>query len=672
MTLRHAHRGRARRSAAFVLVPELFVAPMNTTILIVEDDDLLRSSLGRWAIKHMLKPLEAVSAEEALALLKTHVVGLAIVDKRLPGLDGLELAEQLIQAEAERPVVLMTAYADLDSARQAMNIGVYEYITKPFDLDDFAACVQRGLQHRELLLENRTYREQLETQVTQRTEELRKEIEERKKAEQALRNSEAQLRLITDSLPVFVSFVDANRCYKFINKKYEETFGITREDAYGKHVRDVLGDTNHERLKPYMDRVLEGERVEFEGPLPADSERTAFATYVPHTDSNGEVQGFFALILDVTERRLMENRLVQLERLGALAEMSEGVSHNLNNILTGILGPAQLIEFHTQEQEVLQEAKIIQKAALRAADLVKRLSVSVGSEGNTLIPVDVVQAIREAIDSAQPRWKDEAEAKGITIDIVTDLSPVPFVQATPRELHAVFLNLIFNAIDAMPNGGTLSVSSEVANDSIQITVVDTGIGMDEETRRRVFEPFFTTKADVGTGLGLSTVFTSITRWGGQIELKSIPGKGTSFVLNLPIWEEGMYEEIVQAQRSGSILVVEDEDMVRNFLVRVLERRHKVEAVESGILALELFSAGKFDVAMVDLGMPEMPGDRVTEHLRKIDPHVASVLITGWELDSDDPRRSVFDFHVKKPFDSVDKILNIVASAIQTRDARAGD
>jgi signal transduction histidine kinase len=266
-------------------------------------------------------------------------------------------------------------------------------------------------------------------------------------------------------------------------------------------------------------------------------------------DSSGEVQGFFGLILDVTERKQMENRLVQLERLGALAEMSEGISHNLNNILTGILGPAQLIEFQTQEKEVLQEAKIIQAAAMRAADLVKRLSVSVGSEGDTLIPVDVVQAIREAIDSAQPRWKDEGEPKGITIDIVTDLSPVSPVQATPRELHTVFLNLVFNAIDAMPDGGTLSVSSEVADDSIHLTVVDTGIGMDEETRRRVFELFFTSKADVGTGLGLSMVFTSITRCGGQIELKSTPGKGTSVVINLPAWEEGMSEKVTQAQDS---------------------------------------------------------------------------------------------------------------------------
>lgn|GEM_PF-5358050 len=251
----HVPWGRARRSAAFVLLPEFFVVPMNTTILIVEDDNQLRSALGRWAKKHKLKPFEVASAEEALALLKTQTVDLAIVDKRLPGLDGLELAEQLIQAEAERPVVLMTAYADLDSARKAMNIGVYEYITKPFELDDMGVCVQRALQHRDLLLENRTYREQLEKQVALRTEELSKEIEERKKAEKALRNSEAQLRLITDSLPVCFSFVDANRRYKFINKKYEETFGIIREDVYGKHMHEVLGDEVYERLKPYIDRV---------------------------------------------------------------------------------------------------------------------------------------------------------------------------------------------------------------------------------------------------------------------------------------------------------------------------------------------------------------------------------------------------------------------------------
>jgi signal transduction histidine kinase/CheY-like chemotaxis protein len=395
------------------------------------------------------------------------------------------------------------------------------------------------------------------------------------------------------------------------------------------------------------------------------------------TDQNGRPWGMIGIDRDISNRKQTEEEMVRLERLGALGEMAQGVAHNFNNLLVGVLGYAQIIQLKTEDPEISKDMEHIVQSALRAKELVERISRAVqGEKDSTMHPVPVNRVVQEAVQSTRPRWKDEPEAKGISIEVVTELEEVPHVGGTEDRLRDILTNLMFNAVDAMPEGGTMTIRTEAVGDRVQITVRDTGIGMDEETRRRVFEPFFTTKADIGTGLGLSTVYNTLTRWGGSIEVGSSPGKGAAFTFRLPAWTGSMQGEDEDGEvgqvRGGKILVVEDEEVVRLLLADLLSEDHEVVAVSSGREAMERFAPGRYDVALIDLGMPEMPGNQVAEKMREADPLLVTVLVTGWNLEEDDPRLKAFDLRILKPFAALEKVLDVVGRGLALHDTRVED
>ena len=209
---------------------------------------------------------------------------------------------------------------------------------------------------------------------------------------------------------------------------------------------------------------------------------------------------------------------------------------------------------------------------------------------------------------------------------------------------------------------------------MEVTVADTGEGMREEVRSRVFEPFFTTKADVGSGLGLFTVHGTVSRWGGTIEVESLVGKGTTFTLGLPVWTESEQDPVeeddtVGSGRRGKILIVDDDDKVGRFLRRLLGTRHDVEVVPDGPAALRTFAPGLYDAALIDLGLPGMPGDQLAREVKQMDPTLATALITGWHLSDEDPRRRPFDFRIQKPLNDVSEVERTVDQAVSLHDDR---
>ena len=381
------------------------------------------------------------------------------------------------------------------------------------------------------------------------------------------------------------------------------------------------------------------------------------------------------LFIDITECKRMEAELIRLERLRALGEMSAGVSHNLNNILTSVLGPAQILQRISDDPQVRREAESIIAATRRARDLVHRLHLSTrGVAEDELQPMQVNKVIEEAVQMARPRWKDESESRGIAVEVVTELDEgIPSIKGTESRFHDIFINLIFNAVDAMPEGGTITIRTQAIGERVWITFSDTGIGMDEETRLRVFEPFFTTKMDVGSGLGLSTAYGAVTTWGGHIEVESESGRGTTFTIQLPVWEgeRAQAEKAVDAPqaRHARLLIVEDDEGVCDLLCRLQGHDHAVEAVWSGGDALDRFAPGKYDVALIDQGMLGMPGDQVAREMHRADPSLATVLITGWEFSEGDPRLSVYDLRIQKPFDDIEEVENVVAQAVALHDRR---
>ena len=241
-------------------------------------------------------------------------------------------------------------------------------------------------------------------------------------------------------------------------------------------------------------------------------------------------------VSDVDERRQMEEELVRSQRLRAVGELAAGVSHNLNNILTGVLGPAMMLKRMTDDPAQLREVEDIVTAGIRARDLVHRLHLSVhGEEEVNLKSVEIDPVVSEVVQMMRPRWKDEPESRGIPIEVVTRLEGTHPIRGTESRLHDILVNLLLNAVEAMPEGGTITMGTRAVGDQVELTCADTGIGMDEETRKRVFEPFFTTKMVVGTGLGLSTAHHAVTQWGGDAEVASAPGKGSIFTFRFPRW-----------------------------------------------------------------------------------------------------------------------------------------
>jgi len=426
-----------------------------------------------------------------------------------------------------------------------------------------------------------------------------------------------------------------------------EIFGYTKEELIGLTVADLVPEEVAKTLPDVIDQHLKAGGIHIEtsgtrknGEIFPTEVRTRLVT-------TGGEKLVVVYVRDITGRRQIEQQLVHLERLHAVEELAAGISHNLNNILTGVLGPAQLLEMSTDDPKLLREVDDILTSAWRARDVVRRLNQSVRGEGEKLYSVSVAKVVEEAVRTAQPRWKDEAEAKGIAIDVVSEVGKVSPIKGTRSGLHDALLNLLLNAVDAMPEGGTITVRAREDKRGVQVQVRDTGIGMDAETRQRVFEPFFTTKRTVDVGLGLSAAYGLVKSWGGEVEVESAVGRGTCFTVHLPVWAEPEDPE-GEPERQGRILVVEDDERVCHVLSRFLEREHQVEVAENGREALEGFVPGRYDVVLIDLGMPGMPGDQVARRMRDVDPSISAVLITGWELEVDDPRLQEFDFHLEKP------------------------
>ncbi|MCC7263138.1 MAG: response regulator, partial [Candidatus Latescibacteria bacterium] len=349
----------------------------------------------------------------------------------------------------------------------------------------------------------------------------------------------------------------------------------------------------------------------------------------------------------------MEQELIRIQCLGAAGELSAGVCHNLNNLLTGVLTPADLLQATSSDPRTQRLAGMILEAGTRAAELVHRLHLSVrGANREILVPVGLNEGIEGVVEMARSKWADEPQARGAVIAVQTALAPVPPIKGTPSEVHDLLLNLLLNAVDALPAGGGISISTALEGEFVRLEFSDTGIGMDEETRLRIFEPFFTTKMDVGSGLGLSTLYNSVTQWGGTVAVESTPEKGTTFTLRLPVWSEAVNPAPSPApageSRSGRMLIVEDDPVVARLLTEVLSPQHRVEVFTRGGQALEQFHGGNYDVVIVDLGLPGLPGDQVARRLREMDPRVGIILFSGWELDAGDPRRQLFDFTLRKP------------------------
>jgi PAS domain S-box-containing protein len=368
-----------------------------------------------------------------------------------------------------------------------------------------------------------------------------RDITELKRVQDQVRRERDKAQRYLDVAGVMLVAIDTQGQVVLMNRKGCELLGCCESDILGRNWFDTcLPERIRAEVKEVFHRLttcqVKSAQCHENPVLTASGEERLIAwRSTCLTDDDESIAGTLSSGEDITDRRRTELELVRLERLRAMGEMTAGISHNLNNILVGVIGHAQFLQNAAHDPQLLKETSAIIKSARRAEDLVCRLRWAVLGKEEEPEPVAVNELVLEAIRKAQPRFRNKSDPRCPSIGVMTDLEEVPLIEGTRSGLRDVLLNLLFNASDAMPHGGVITISTRSAAAGVELRVSDTGTGMDDLTRRRAFEPFFTTKAEVGTGLGLSTVYGTVTRWGGTIEVDSSRNKGTSFTIWLPIW-----------------------------------------------------------------------------------------------------------------------------------------
>lgn len=385
----------------------------------------------------------------------------------------------------------------------------------------------------------------------------------------------------------------------------------------------------------------------------------------------GHVARFLFIVEDISEKKTFSQQLIRTEKLASLGTMAGGVAHDFNNILMTILGNTQLLskELAQMPAHVRRRLKNIEQAVLDGAHVVRRLQVFTGKEHGLQEKAKrtvIHEAVQDVLDLTRPRWKNALEKQGHCVEIVKDLTPGLCAAMHSADFREVLTNLVFNAIDAMPRGGTLRFRSYAGEDGVFLEVSDTGIGMDEETRQKIFEPFFTTKGAGNSGLGLSVCWSLIQRWGGRLTVRSHPGLGTTFILKLP---EARTEKDGEERREAGpgrnvpkrLLVVDDEREVLELLGDMLRLMgHHVTTEHDSRKALELLDSQFFDLILTDLGMPDVNGWDIAERAKACRPRVPVILVSGWgaQYEDEDLSHRGVDLVCSKPL-SHQKLLEIL-------------
>jgi len=741
--------------------------PDRSRILVVDDEIGPRESL-----RMLLKPAHEIrtadGADAALEEIRRFEPDLVILDVKMPQIDGLEVLRRIKRSNPSLEVVMITAYASLETVKQALSYGAFEYLIKPFTRQDLEDVVARALRRRQTALGARTAVATLVTQMRTLAAKTR-ELEEaaRKEAvEQSLRVTQLSLlreigRTIVGQLdlseitaavveqlrralgydsvairleagptavgvdarllqcpirdaqgPLGYLIVDnrasgrpidprehellemlseylaiamrnsrlygeladtTRRLEQLIasagdgivtvnaadlivgwNPAAERIFGVAMTDAIGTRVTQILPERDYHEGK----RRLGGEAAtyifEASARAGASGPVDVAVTLSARRDRQGAPEVLIAIVRDITAQREVERQLHQSEKLRALGQLAGGIAHDFNNLLQAILGYAQLMKQNPDDVRLVSRSlQVLEAAALDGAETVRRIQqFSRLRPDEELVPVDLNQIVKDALAITRPRWAEKIAHDNRPLDLQLDLGPVSPISGRPSALTELMTNLVLNAIDAMPDGGTLMITTRRRPEGGAVLVIaDTGIGIPEAVRRRIFEPFFSTKGDAGSGLGLAMVYSIITRHGGDIRVDSEPGQGATFTLSFPAGAPAGRPEgpplPARQRRPGRLLVVDDDPQVLRTFTEVLQSfGYVITAVSGGAAALTAYARDRFDVVLTNVGMAGMNGWEFTERLRSVDRDVPLMFVTGWGLRAEDYAR-LEDLGVKR-------------------------
>jgi PAS domain S-box-containing protein len=486
-----------------------------------------------------------------------------------------------------------------------------------------------------------------------------RDLSDLRKMEAVARERQSLLTNILESVREPICAIDTKGSFLWCNSATSAAGGYRPEDLIGHHFMEIIYGADREMARDFFESALSGETQSYEARYLARDGEVRYGLFdnAPLV-MEGRTTGVLCIWRDVTEQKQQRQRAAQADKLRALGQLASGVAHDFNNALAAILGRAQLMRREVQTESVTRNLEIIQTAAEDAAATVRRIQTFARqSQVKEFELLDVRSLLRDAIEITRTRWENEASMRGLRYDVILEAACPFYTRGSASELREVFVNLIVNAVDAMPYGGRLNISCESKDERLRLRFTDTGTGMTEDVREKIFEPFYTTKGAHGTGLGLAVSYGIIERHEGLINVESEVGRGTTFEIDLPVAEPAHEHADERREEAAtpslSILVVDDESFVRETLADMLEAlTHKVATAGSGREALEILASDHFDLVFTDLSMPEMDGWEVAREIRRRWPQMSIVLVTGYGKGTAPPtgEKNLINGVIGKPFD----------------------
>jgi PAS domain S-box-containing protein len=500
-----------------------------------------------------------------------------------------------------------------------------------------------------------------------------RDLSELRKAEAKAREHQSLLMNILESARESIYAVDTEGRFQWCNNATLSATGYKSENLIGHSFLDITFEADRETVRENFERTLEGKPQTYEARFYAYDGSLRYALFdTAPLVVDGQTTGVLGIARDITEQKQERQRAAQADKLRALGQLASGVAHDFNNALTAILGRAQLMRRQVADDALIHNLDVIQTAAEDAAATVRRIQTFARqSPSKEFELLDTSNLLRDAIEITRTRWENEARLRGLRYDVELHADCPYHVLGSASELREVYVNLIVNAVDAMPLGGRLTISCERLGERLLLRFTDTGLGMTEDVRERIFEPFYTTKGAHGTGLGLAVSYGIIERHEGQINVESEAGRGTTFEIDLPAADPAAASDGKPTRRhdapSMSMLVIDDEEFVRETLADMLAMlEHKVTAVDGGREALQKLTAGDFDLVFTDLSMPEMDGWEVAREIRRrFGYEINVILVTGHGAGTPvaPGDEHLINGIIGKPFD-FDQVAEIIAQVTQ--------
>jgi PAS domain S-box-containing protein len=733
--------------------------PVDAARILVVDDELGPRESLRMLLKPSYQIQTADSGRAALDQIPAYRPDIVILDIKMPELDGLEVLRRIKRLDKDIEVVMITAYASLETVKMALTHGAFEYLIKPFSRQDLEDVVRRALGRRQAEMGTRG-------QVARLVEEMRRLAAKTRELEEAARREAVepslrvtQLSILREISRTFVSQLDYQalstavtgqlqsalgydvvsiaptapvtgpgdprvvtcairdaegplgwlvvdnrqsgrpvdprerellemlaeyvaialrnaRLYGQIdetrrsleqliasagdaiitvtaddrvtgwNPAAERTFGIAANQAVGRRIVEVLPESEYGTARRRLAEGAEREAFEVVRAFGGSRVLTLAVTLSGLRNRQGGLDGLIAIVRDITTEREIESQLHQSEKLTALGQLAGGIAHDFNNLLQAILGYAQLMKQNPSNAELIERSlTVVESAAMDGSETVRRIQQFARLRPDEqFVGVDINQIVQDAVAITRPRWEENVARDSRALELSLELQAGALIQGRPAALSEVLTNLILNAMDAMPDGGRLTIATRhTPGREVRVTVADTGIGMSETIRQRIFEPFYSTKGEGGSGLGLSMAYSIVRRHGGEIQVDSEPGVGTTFSLSFPIAHESATPETpspaAPGRRQFRVLVVDDNPQVLATLTEMMRRAgHTVTPAITARAALQDYANARFEVVVTNIGMAEMNGWEFAERLRALDPRVPLLFITGWGLREEDHAR----------------------------------